>query len=75
LTKKCDGVNHKVIVDVVTFISHVDQHFQNYVTGSAADVRKQLKDIAGKKAPSAEIWYDYCCEDCKEATDGSGSGS
>lgn len=70
MTKKCDGINHKVIVDVVTYISHVDEHFQNYISGSIGDVRKQLADIASKKSPSSEIWYDYCCEDCKEVANG-----
>jgi len=75
LTKKCDGINHKVIVDVITFVQHIDEHFQNYVTGSLSDVRKELREIAETKSPSADIWYDYCCEDCKEETNGSGTGS
>jgi hypothetical protein len=71
--RMCDGTNHRVVVDVVTFIQHVDEHFQYYVTGSKQDVATKIAEINSNKAPSADVWYDYCCDACKEVSNGNGS--
>ena len=71
--RMCDGTNHRVVVDVVTFIQHVDEHFQYFVTGSKQDVVSKIAEINSTKAPSTDVWYDYCCDECKEVVNGNGS--
>jgi hypothetical protein len=67
----CDGKQHRVEVDVVTFIEQPDQVFRTLVVGDEEHVRESVAKIKEDKAPSATIFYEYCCDACKEVVSGS----
>jgi hypothetical protein len=67
----CDGKQHRVEVDVVTFIEQPDQVFRTLVIGDEEHVRESVAKIKEDKAPSATIFYEYCCDACKEVVSGS----
>jgi len=69
----CDGKQHRVEVDVVTFIEQPDQVFRTLVVGDEQHVRESVDKIKQDKAPSATIFYEYCCDACKEVVNGNGS--
>ena len=66
----CDGVNHHVKVDFITFISHPDSVTRQWVNGTTDTVIKTIKQYQAAKAPDVDMFIDYCCEACKEASNG-----
>lgn len=68
---KCDGKNHRVMVDVVTFIEMPDERFMYDIYGDKDKIKQDVAAFKAKVNPNASVYYDYCCEECKEATSGS----
>ena len=66
----CDGVKHRVMVEVVTFIETPDQHFIHYVEGEAKQVASEVAKLELSKSPGASMYLEYCCDKCKEVTNG-----
>jgi hypothetical protein len=66
----CDGTNHKVEMDVVTFIEQPDQVFRSFITGSLAEIKAKVAEINAGKSPTASVFYEYCCDKCKEESNG-----
>jgi hypothetical protein len=64
---ECDGINHHAKIDFITFIQHPDQVWRKYAAGSVQEVNKVIADYKAEKAPSVDIFVEYCCEACKEA--------
>lgn len=67
---KCDGTNHNVILDVVTFVELPDEHFRTYLAGDIGTVKSAADSIKSKASPQASLYFEYCCASCKEAIDG-----
>lgn len=62
----CDGVNHHVKVEFVTYYTLPDNVWRKWANGTADQVKEEvakLKSIAGK---DTSVFIDYCCEECKE---------
>jgi NAD(P)H-flavin reductase len=68
---KCDGVNHNVTLDVVTFVEIPDEHFRTYIAGDIGMVKSTAAELKAKASPKASLYFDYCCDACKEAVNGS----
>jgi hypothetical protein len=63
---KCDGVNHRAEVDVVTFIEQPDQIFRTLIMGDVETIRSKVQEMERDKSPNASVYIDYCCDACKE---------
>jgi len=70
--KGCDGINHKVKIDFVTFIEHPDEVWRKVATGTLKDVNRIVQQYMDDKAPNADAFFDYCCDACKEAVNVNG---
>lgn len=66
-TQKCDGTNHRIALDVVTFIEMPDEHFRTYITGNVDTVKQAALEFKRQASPSASLYFDYCCKECEEA--------
>ena len=66
----CEGENHRVEVDVVTFIIQPDQVFRQFVVGTADEIKQRLKEMRDTKSPNADMFVEYCCDKCKEEDNG-----
>ena len=66
----CEGTQHRVEVDVVTFIFQPDEVFRKFVVGTADEVKQQLREIRATKSPNADMFVAYCCDKCKEEENG-----
>jgi hypothetical protein len=63
----CDGTNHHVKIDFVTFIEHPDEVWRKWATGTVDKIVQEIKNYRDSKAPNVDMFIDYCCEACKEA--------
>jgi hypothetical protein len=63
---KCDGINHRAEVDVVTFIEQPDQIFRTLIMGDVETIKSKVLEMERDKAPNTSVYIDYCCEACKE---------
>lgn len=62
----CDGINHHVKVDFITFISHPDHVSRQWVNGTADIVTETIRQYKQTKDPAVDMFIDYCCDACKE---------
>lgn len=63
---QCNGTEHRVRIDVVTFIEMPDERFLVDLYGNKDKVKQDIQAFKAKVNPNASVYYDYCCEDCKE---------
>lgn len=66
----CDGTKHRVEMDVVTFIEQPDQVFRSFISGTIDEVKSKIAEINAGKNPNASVFYEYCCDKCKEEANG-----
>ena len=66
----CNGENHRVRIDVVTFIEVPDERFMLDVYGDSGKVSNDVAEFRSKVNPNASVYYEYCCDACKEAVNG-----
>jgi len=66
----CDGINHHVKIDFVTFISHPDEIWRKWATGTVDKIIQEIKDYQANKGPNVDMFIDYCCDKCKEEANG-----
>ena len=71
----CNGTEHRVRIDVVTFIEVPDDRFVLDLYGVEDKIKEDIAKFKSDVNPRASVYYDYCCNACKEVADGSGTGS
>lgn len=69
----CNGQEHRVRIDVVTFIEVPDERFMFDVYGDNGKISNEIAEFKAKVNPNASVYYEYCCDACKEAVNGNGS--
>lgn len=69
--QKCNGTEHRVRIDVVTFIEVPDDRFVLDLYGAEDKIKADIAKFKSDVNPRASVYYDYCCNACKEATSGS----
>lgn len=71
--KECDGINHNVKIDFVTFITRPDEVWRRVAVGNLDEVQTQVQQYKQDKSPDVDMFLEYCCDKCKEAVNGNGS--
>lgn len=66
----CNGVDHRVRIDVVTFIEVPDDRFVLDLYGKEDKIKHDIELFKAKVNPKASVYYDYCCDKCKEEANG-----
>lgn len=66
----CDGINHHARIDFITFIQVPDNVWRQYAAGSVEQVKEIVAGYKAKKEPSVDIFVEYCCNACKEESNG-----
>ena len=70
MEKECDGINHSVKIDFVTFITRPDEVWRRVASGNLSEVTGQVNQYKQDKSPEVDMFLEYCCDKCKEAIDG-----
>jgi uncharacterized alkaline shock family protein YloU len=67
---ECDGINHHVKIDFITFVQYPDNVWRRYATGNAEQVKQTVADYKASKESNVDIYVEYCCQACKEEDNG-----
>jgi hypothetical protein len=73
----CDGTTHRAEVEVVTMVvvEQAESINRTLMVGSESTIANQLQQLKDGSAKNESIFIEYCCDKCKEAVNGSRSGS
>ena len=62
----CDGVNHHVKLEFVTYYTLPDNVWRKWANGSAEQVKQEVAKLKAETDNDTSVFIDYCCEACKE---------
>ena len=67
MEKVCDGINHSVKINYVSFIIRPDEVWRKFAKGNLSEIAGQVNQYKQDKSPAVDMFFEYCCDKCEEA--------
>jgi hypothetical protein len=62
----CDGINHHVKMEFVTYYTLPDNVWRKWANGTIEQVKEEVSKLKATVDDDTSVFIDYCCEACKE---------